>query len=246
MSLQSLRPFLEPRSVAIIGASQDHNKIGGRPLHYLQRYGYKGPIFPINPGRKDVQGIKAFADLASLPQVPDLAVIAVPGDSAIAAIKDCATRGVKAAICITSGFGETGDPVGVAKQAEMVAAARAGSMRMVGPNTQGLANFANGAVCSFSTMFTTITPRDMPIAVVSQSGAMSAIPIGLLNERGLGARYSLASGNDADVNVLELAIAAVSDPDISCFCFIWRAFPGPICWRRSRRRHTGTGCSSSL
>ncbi len=66
MSLHSLRPFLEPRSVAIIGASQDHNKIGGRPLHYLQRYGYKGPIFPINPGRKEVQGIVAYPDLAGI------------------------------------------------------------------------------------------------------------------------------------------------------------------------------------
>ncbi len=223
----SLTSFLAPRSVAIIGASNEVNKVGGRPLHYLQSYGFKGRIFPINPGRKEVQGLAAFPDLASLPEVPELAVVVVPGDLAVAAIKDCAKRGVKAAICITSGFGETGDPAGVAKQNEMVAAARAGGMRMVGPNTQGLANFANGCVASFSTFFTTIRPKDAPIAVVSQSGAMSAIPIGLLNERGLGARYSLATGNDADVNVLEMATAAVSDPDIKLLLLYLEGIPRP-------------------
>ena len=223
----SLMPFLAPRSVAIIGASNEVNKVGGRPLHYLQSYGFKGPIYPVNPSRKEVQGIKAYPDLAALPEVPDLVVVVVPGDNAVAAIKDSAKRGVKAAICITSGFGETGDPAGVAKQNEMVAAARAAGMRMVGPNTQGLANFANGCVASFSTFFTTIRPKDAPIAVVSQSGAMSAIPIGLLNERGLGARYSLATGNDADVNVLEMATAAVSDPDIKLLLLYLEGIPRP-------------------
>ncbi|MFM9941981.1 MAG: acetate--CoA ligase family protein [Hyphomicrobiaceae bacterium] len=227
MTVSSLTPFLNPKSVAIIGASNEVNKVGGRPLHYLKEYKFKGPIYPINPGRKEVQGLPAFASLESLPAVPELALVVVPGDAAVAAIKDCAKRGVKAAICITSGFGETGDPAGVAKQKEMVAAARAAGMRMVGPNTQGLANFSNGAVCSFSTFFTTVRPRDVPIAVVSQSGAMSAIPIGLLNERGLGARYSLATGNDAEVNVLEMATAAVSDPEIKLLLLYLEGMPRP-------------------
>ncbi len=227
MSATSLRSFLDPRSVAIIGASNEVNKVGGRPLHYLKSYGFKGPIYPVNPTRKEVQGLAAFPSLASLPEVPELAVVVIPGDAAVAAIKDCAARGVKAAICITSGFGETGDPVGVAKQKEMVAACRASGMRMVGPNTQGLANFANGCVASFSTMFTAIRPTDAPIAVVSQSGAMSAIPIGLLNERGLSARYSLATGNDADVNVLEMATAAVSDPAIKVLLLYLEGIPRP-------------------
>ena len=225
MSISSLTPFLSPRSVAIIGASNEVNKVGGRPLHYLKTYGFKGPIYPVNPTRKEVQGLAAFASLDALPEVPELAVVVIPGDHAVAAVKDCAKRGVKALICITSGFGETGDPVGMAKQREMVAAARAAGMRMVGPNTQGLANFANGCVASFSTMFTAITPKDSPIAIVSQSGAMSAIPIGLLNERGLGARYSLATGNDADVNVLEMATAAVSDPDIKVLLLYLEGIP---------------------
>ena len=214
MSTSSLVPFLRPSSVAIIGASNERDKVGGRPLFYLKDYAFEGPIYPINPGRPEVQGVKAWKSLEELPEVPDLALVVIPGAAAVTAVKDCARRGVKAVICITSGFGETGDAAGIAMQSEMVAAARAAGMRMVGPNTQGLANFANGAICSFSTFFSTMRPKDGPVAVVSQSGAMSAIPIGLLNERGVGCRYSLATGNDAEVNVLEMATAAVEDPDI--------------------------------
>jgi acyl-CoA synthetase (NDP forming) len=227
MTIDSLRPFLAPRSIAILGASQDPNKVGGRPLAYLQRYGFKGPLYPVNPGRPEVQGLKSYKDLDALPEVPELAVCVVAGDQAVAAVEDCAKRGVKALICITSGFAETSDPEGAVKQARMVAAARAGGMRMIGPNTQGLANFSNGCVASFSTMFTTLKCVDGPIAMVSQSGAMSSIPIGLLAEKGLGVRYSLATGNDADVNVLEMATAAAADPDIKLLLLYLEGMPRP-------------------
>jgi len=225
MTIESLKPFLTPRSIAILGASQDPNKVGGRPLHYLMKYGFKGPVYPINPGRPEVQGLKSFKSLGDLPEVPELAVCVVAGDQAVTAVEDAAKRGVKALICITSGFGETSDPEGAVKQKRMVDAARAGGMRMVGPNTQGLANFSNGCVASFSTMFTAIACKDGPIAMVSQSGAMSAIPIGLLAEKGLGVRYSLATGNDADVSVLEMACAAASDPEMKLLLLYLEGMP---------------------
>jgi acyl-CoA synthetase (NDP forming) len=225
MTIESLKPFLTPRSIAILGASQDPNKVGGRPLHYLKRYGFKGPIYPINPGRPEVQGLKSFKSLDELPEVPDLALCVVAGDAAVEAVEAAAAKGVKGLICITSGFGETSDPEGAKKQARMVAAARAAGMRMVGPNTQGLANFSNGCVASFSTMFTTLECKDGPIAMVSQSGAMSAIPIGLLAQRGLGVRYSLATGNDADVSVLEMACAAAADPEMKLLLLYLEGMP---------------------
>ncbi|MGD9801797.1 MAG: acetate--CoA ligase family protein [Hyphomicrobiaceae bacterium] len=225
MTVESLKPFLTPRSIAILGASQDPNKVGGRPLHYLKRYGFTGPVYPINPGRPEVQGLKSYKSLEELPEVPELAVCVVAGDQAVTAVEDAAKRGVKGLICITSGFGETSDPEGAVKQKRMVDAARAAGMRMVGPNTQGLANFANGCVASFSTMFTTLACKDGPIAMVSQSGAMSAIPIGLLAEKGLGVRYSLATGNDADVSVLEMACAAAADPDMKLLLLYLEGMP---------------------
>src|ERR1700736_3427574 len=103
-STDALRFALEPRSIALIGASENPNKIGGRPLLYLQRFGYRGRIYPINPNRAEVQGVKSYADLASLPEAPDLAVVMVAGDGAAAAVEDCAKRGVKVTICMASGF----------------------------------------------------------------------------------------------------------------------------------------------
>jgi acyl-CoA synthetase (NDP forming) len=227
MSIESLKPFLAPRSIAIIGASDNPNKIGGRPLAYLRRFGFNGPVWAINPTRDEVQGYTCVPSFDELPEVPDVVVVAVPGDHAVAAVEACAKKGVKGLICMSSGFGETSDPVGKAKEERMVAAARAAGMRMVGPNTQGLANFGNGAVTSFSTMWMESEPFDGPIAMVSQSGAMSAVPIGLLFEQGLGVRYSLATGNDADVNVLEMATAAASDPDIKLLLLYLESIPRP-------------------
>ena len=83
----SLRAALDPASIAIIGASDNPHKVGGRPLLYMKRYGYRGAIYPINPARAEVQGLKAYADVASLPQAPELAIVAVSGAEALAAVE---------------------------------------------------------------------------------------------------------------------------------------------------------------
>ena len=209
----ALEAAIDPKSVAIIGASQNPNKIGGRPIAYMLRYGYQGTIYPVNPSRDEIQGVKSYPNLAALPAVPDMAIIAVAGESAVAAVDECAARGVKVAIVIASGFGEIGAEGRLVQQG-MVARARAAGMRLVGPNTQGLANFGNGAVCSFSTMFTEVEPLDGPVAVISQSGGMSAVTYGLLRGRGIGVRHVHATGNEADVNVADLAWAVAQDPGV--------------------------------
>ncbi|HKO07692.1 MAG TPA: CoA-binding protein, partial [Alphaproteobacteria bacterium] len=173
MSIESLRPALAPKSVAIIGASENPNKIGGRPVAYLARFGFGGKVYPINPRREEVQGFRTFPDLASLPEVPETAIVALPGDAAVATVEECARRGVKVALVMSSGFGETASAEGRAKERHMVEVARAHSMRLIGPNTQGLANFGTGAILSFSTMFIEQEPADGPVAMCSQSGAMS-------------------------------------------------------------------------
>ncbi|MCO5129003.1 MAG: CoA-binding protein [Xanthobacteraceae bacterium] len=104
--MSRLKAALDPRSVAIIGASENYNKVGGRPVHYLDKFGFKGKVFPINPARPDVQGHKCYASLADLPEAPEMAIVAVAGDNAIGAVEDCAARGVKVAVVMASGFGE--------------------------------------------------------------------------------------------------------------------------------------------
>jgi acyl-CoA synthetase (NDP forming) len=220
----SLAAFLDPRSVAVIGGSDNPHKIGGRPIHYLGRFGYRGRIYPINPNRAEIQGHRAFPDLTSLPETPQLAIVAVAGEAAVQAVDACAARGVEAVIVMASGFGETGE-AGRVQERAMVARARQAGMRLVGPNSQGLANFGTGAVLSFSTMFLEAPPEDGPVAIVSQSGAMSVVPYGLLRARGVGVRHAHATGNDADVTVAELARAVVDDPGVRLLLLYLESIP---------------------
>ncbi len=208
-----LRAALDPRSIAILGASDNPHKIGGRPIAYMQRMGYTGRLYPVNPSRTELQGLACYASMAELPEVPEMALVIVGGEQTVAAVEDCAARGVRCAVVIASGFGETG-AAGRAVQERMLAAARATGMRLVGPNTQGLANFGSGAIASFSTLFTEVPPLDGPIGIVSQSGGISAMAYGLLRGRGLGVRHVHATGNEADVGVADLAWAVAHDPDV--------------------------------
>ncbi len=208
-----LESALNPKSVAVIGASENIHKIGGRPIYYMQKHGFAGRIYPINPSRDEVQGLKSYASLAALPEAPELALVIVGGEKAVAAVDECAARGVKSAVVIASGFGEAGEE-GREVQKAMADRARAAGMRLYGPNTQGLANFGNGAIAGFSTMFVEVPPADGPIGVVSQSGGMSAMAYGLLRGRGLGVRHVHATGNEADVTVSDLAWAVAHDPDV--------------------------------
>lgn len=208
-----LESALNPQSVAVIGASENIHKIGGRPIHYMRQHGFGGRIYPINPAREEVQGLKSYASLAALPEAPDLAMVVVGGEKAVEAVAQCAARGVKSAVVVASGFGETGEE-GRAVQRAMVDTARAAGMRLYGPNTQGLANFGTGAIAGFSTMFVEVPPADGPVGIVSQSGGMSAMAYGLLRGRGLGVRHVHATGNEADITVSDLAWAVAHDPDV--------------------------------
>jgi acyl-CoA synthetase (NDP forming) len=209
-----LSSALNPESIAIIGASDDPHKIGGRPLLYLSRFGYEGRIYPVNPNRAMAQGRATYPSISSLPETPDLAVIATPGAQVPTAVDECARRGVRTAIVMASGFGETTDAAAIAAQHALVARARGAGMRIVGPNSQGLANFGSGAVASFSTMFLEVEPADGPVGIISQSGMMSVVPYGILRRRGIGVRHAHATGNDADVSLSEMALAVVQDPGV--------------------------------
>lgn len=222
------KPFhlFNPASVAIIGASDNPNKVGGRPIHYMRKFGYDGIILPVNPARKSIQGLACYANLDEIELVPETAIIAVTGQDAIDAVRSCALRGVSTAIVMSSGFAETG-PAGQQLQQQLIASAHGGAMRLIGPNSQGIANFATGAVLNFSTMFMEIPPQDGPIAIISQSGAASVMPYALLREKGLGVRYLAATGNDADLGVSELAQLIAGDPAIQLILVYIEALTQP-------------------
>lgn len=228
----TLRAALDPRSIAIIGASDNPHKVGGRPILYMKRYGYRGAIYPINPGRPEVQGLKAYKAIGETPQAPDLAIIAVAGDEAVRAVEECAAKGVQVAVVMTSGFGEMGEE-GKAAQARMAASAKAAGMRLVGPNCQGLANFATGAVANFSTIFHEMEARDGPVAIVSQSGACSQAIYILARQRGLDVRHVHATGNEADVTVADLAAEIVGEEGVRLVLLYMEAIQRPAVLARA-------------
>ncbi|MGE0881198.1 MAG: acetate--CoA ligase family protein [Acidimicrobiia bacterium] len=222
MSRSHLTIVHDPRSIAVIGASENPNKIGGRPLRYLRKYGYAGKVYAVNPARTEVQGYRSYASVDELPEVPEAAIIIVAGDAVEDAVERCARLGVKVGVIMASGFGEVSDE-GKQVEARMRLVAHEHGMRLFGPNSQGMANFSNGAILSFSTMFAEIEGTDGPIAVISQSGAMASVLYGMFRRRGLGVRYAHATGNDADVSALELATAVASDPDIKLLTVYFEA-----------------------
>jgi acyl-CoA synthetase (NDP forming) len=223
--MSRLRAALDPKSVAIIGASENPNKVGGRPVHYLDKFGFKGKIFPINPSRSEVQGHKCYPSIADLPEAPEMVIVAVAGDNAIGAVEDCAAKGVKVAVVMASGFGEVDAVAGKAMERRMVETAHKAGMRIVGPNSQGLANFGTGAIASFSTMFMDMDRAEGHVAMLSQSGALSTVPVGFLRQRGIGVRHTHATGNDADITVGELAVAVAEDPEVKLLLLYLESIP---------------------
>ncbi len=231
-----------PASVAVIGASDNPNKVGGRPIHYMRHFGYTGEVFPVNPGRTTIQGYRAYPTLHDIGRTPEAVVIAVSGDATLEQVRLCADAGVKAAVIMASGFAETGAD-GRQRQQQLVEAANAGGMRLVGPNAQGTANFSSGAVLNFSTMFMEVAPQDGPIAIISQSGAASVMPYALLRQAGLGVRYLVATGNDADVDACAMTAAVAGDPDIRLILVYLESITDPMALARAAALARSRGAS---
>ena len=208
-----LDALFNPRSVAIIGASEDPTRIGGRPLRYLKESGFEGAIWPVNPRRDRVQGIEAHPSIAEVPGMVDVAVVAVPADRTIETIEACAERGVGAAVVFTSGFAETGAD-GAARQRRMGEIARASGMRILGPNCLGVYNAAIGYFATFTTTLDIHRPQPGPVAIVSQSGAYGS-HLGLLaRRRRIDVGLWVTTGNECDVTVPECIAWMAARPEI--------------------------------
>ncbi len=208
-----LTPLLAPRSIAILGASNDKARIGGRPIAYMKAQGFRGAIYPVNPNRTEVQGLTAFPSVAALPEVPDVAIVAVPAEIAVAAIEQLGARGVKGAVVFTAGFAEV-DADGEAAQARMVEAARAHGMRLLGPNCLGVFDGQHGYYATFSSAFDSGWPVQGRIGIASQSGAYGTHLFTIARNRGIGASVCIMTGNEADVTMGECIGWLAENPDV--------------------------------
>jgi acyl-CoA synthetase (NDP forming) len=201
-----LQRFFYPKAVAIIGASNDAMKIGGRPIAHNRELGFSGRIYPVNPGATEVQGWKAYPSVQEIPDELDCAIIAVPAASVPAAVAGCAEKRVPIVVVLSSGFAEQGDE-GRRVQDRLVEIARSSGMRLLGPNTMGGVSIDG----SFSATFTSLTqsqgkegwPRRGNVSVVSQSGAIGTQILVLLRERGIGVAKWVSTGNQCDIDVAD-------------------------------------------
>ena len=197
-----LTPLLAPRSVAVLGASSDPTRISGRPIAYMLSQGFQGGLYPINPNRAEVQGLKAYASIADLPETPDVAIVAVAAEVAAAAIEDLGKRGVKGIVMFTAGFAEM-DEAGETAQQKMVATARSYGMRILGPNCLGAFDARRAYYATFSSSFDSGWPVPGRIGIASQSGAYGTHLYTLARNRGIGASLCVMTGNEGDVTVGE-------------------------------------------
>lgn len=211
MNTQLAQALFAPKSVALIGASGDAKKNTSRPQRYLRKHGYTGRIIPVNPGRDEIFGERAYPNLQSIPDAVDHAFIMVPADAVGAALEQCVAKQVPVATIYSDGFAETG-AAGRRKQEELLKIARAGGVRLLGPNCIGILSIQPSLTLSVLAVLEMDCIKHGPFAIVSQSGSM----IGALLSRGLGrgAGFSklISVGNEVDIGVGELTDMLVDDP----------------------------------
>lgn len=206
--------LFRPRGIAIVGASNNPDKLSGRPLDFLLRLGFKGEVYPINPTRSQVQGVASYSSLAAVTGPVDLAIVVQPSCAVPQALRECASAGVSVAIVFASGFAEMGGE-GDALQAEVEDIVRSTGLRVIGPNCLGTFGLPNRALATFSSAFDENTNLlDDAVAIVSQSGAVGSFIYASLVALGIGARYYANTGNQADVTVGEVLLNLAQADDV--------------------------------
>ncbi|MQA01260.1 MAG: hypothetical protein GEV07_00545 [Streptosporangiales bacterium] len=202
--LADLWKLLYPRSITVIGASDNPVKLSGRPVDYLQRFGFTGRVIPINTARPQVQGLPAYRSLDEVPGTIDLAMIMLPAEQVPTAVRACGKNGISAAIVGASGFGESGKR-GAQLQLELEAAIAETGVRVLGPNCLGMIGVRDRAVPTFtSALDETIELRDGPVAFVSQSGAFGSFVFTEALHAGIGISHYVNTGNEVDLSVADV------------------------------------------
>jgi len=215
--VSTLRAILNPRSVAVFGASGDPAKFGGRVMHFLQQHGYRGRIVPVHPTAKEVLGIPAVAKLALAGEPVDVCILALPAVHLPAAIEDCGKAGARGAVVITADFAETGAE-GAARQDELLQIARRYGMRLIGPNCLGYINpHLQLALTSSVALAVPPMPRGA-IGLASQSGSLMASLISHAQDLGTGFSVAATVGNQADIELCDLLEYFIEDDNTRAIC----------------------------
>ena len=236
--MSALERLIRPRSVAVVGASADASKLTGRPVDYLQKHGFSGAIYPVNPRVTQIGSLVCYPDVLSLPEIPDVGLVLLGQEGAQQAVCDLAACGAAAAIVLASGYGETGEE-GVRREQALKQAA--GRMRLLGPNTIGLVNLNDGVVLSASGA---LEIDDLPtgrISVVSQSGGILGSLLSRAADRGIGFAKLIATGNEADLDCNDFIEYLLDDEISSVIAIYMEGLRQPEKFRRLALRAAALG-----
>jgi acyl-CoA synthetase (NDP forming) len=222
----TLGPLLKPKSIAIIGASDNKTRIGGVPMDLLLRAGFER-VYPVNPKNETVQGKQAYKDIESVPEIVDLAILALSADTTLPMLERCQALGIKAALVYAAGYAETNEEEGQAKQDELAAFAVRTGMKIAGPNCMGNANFTDGIFTTFGQSFQPGEPAGST-ALLTQSGNMCATVFRSAKRAGVTFSHVINTGNEAVVEFSDyLDFLAGDEATKSAVCYIEELRDGP-------------------
>ena len=229
--------LFEPRRIALIGASADEKKTTSRPQRFLSQHGFAGEVLPVNPGRSEIFGAKAYKDLAAIPGEIDHAYILLNGPDAVAALAACGRRGVKVASILAGGFADAG-AAGASLQDELTRIVRNTGIRLVGPNSIGTVSTDPPVALTANAAFAVDKLRSGGWALVSQSGSLIGALLSRADARGIGFSRLISVGNEVDLAVGEIADLMVDDPKTTAILLFMETLrDGERLARAARRAH---------
>ncbi|BBG03848.1 MULTISPECIES: acetate--CoA ligase family protein [Pseudonocardia] len=220
------RNLFAPRRIALVGATDRVGRAAARPLRFLHEHGYRGTVYPVNARRDQVGGHRAWPSLRALPEVPDHAFLMVPPEATVAAVRECAELGVPLATVLSGGFGEAGE-TGRELERELLDCARAGGVRLLGPNSLGLADLRSGLRLTGNAAF---AEADLPTGgtvVASQSGSMIGALLSRGKARGIGFASLVSVGSELDLGIGEILDSVVDDPEVTGFALFLETIRHP-------------------
>lgn len=212
--MKHFEKLFEPRSIAVVGVSEDPARPGSQAVHALLTHRYSGAIYPVNPKYPEYEGMACYPAVSAIGREVDLAFIGVPARGVIGVIEDCARARVPFVVVPSGGFRESG-PEGAALQDRMLAIARGAGMRIVGPNCLGVVNVHQGVYAGFGSITRPPALAKGSLSLVTQSGGFGYSIALACAQAGIGFRTIVATGNEADVGMVEFLDALIDDPGTS-------------------------------
>lgn len=213
--MKKFQHLLEPRSIAVVGVSDDAGRPSSQAVRALMTNGYAGTIFPVNPKYPAFEGLKCFASLADIPDAIDLVVIGVPAQGVLPVLEQCAAKKVPYVVVLSGGFRESG-PDGIERERRMMEIAGGAGIRIIGPNCLGFANIHSNVYAAFGSITRAPKLKKGSVSLVTQSGGFGYSIALACAEAGIGFRHVIATGNETDVDTVELIDALIDDEETTC------------------------------